>query len=71
MSTIKFAPNVEAYEPEANPHNIDLEAMRSQGWPPELVELVARQRRGSDILHKFEKRRAAEAEHRVDHIEQD
>jgi hypothetical protein len=62
MSTIRLAPNVEAYEPEANPANVDLRAMRKSKWPSALVEIVQRQVSGSDILHNFEMRRAAQSD---------
>jgi hypothetical protein len=56
MSTGRLAPNVEAYEPEADPANIDPQALRDRGWPRELVELIGRHKAGSTILTEFEQR---------------
>jgi hypothetical protein len=57
MSTARLARNVEAYEPEADPANIDPEALQARGWPTTLIECLKRQRIGSDILQNFELRR--------------
>jgi hypothetical protein len=57
MSTARLARNVEAYEPEADPANIDPEALQALGWPATLIECVRRQRIGSTILQNFELRR--------------
>jgi hypothetical protein len=38
--TARLARNVEAYEPEADPANVDLEALKARGWSDALVECV-------------------------------
>jgi hypothetical protein len=55
------AGKVEAFEPEANPANIDTEALRDRGWPKELVECVKEQRSASNVLKQFERQSSAGA----------
>jgi hypothetical protein len=55
MSMARLARNVEAYDPEADPANIDPEALRLHEWPSTLVECVKQQRFGSEVLDDFER----------------
>jgi len=53
MATGRLARNIEAYEPDPNPTDVDPEALRERGWPQVLVETVKRHRE-RDAVSDFE-----------------
>jgi hypothetical protein len=55
MSPSQLVPNVEAYEPEADPANIDLDSLEARKWPRTVLECVRRQQLDSDVLRAFER----------------